>query len=172
MLIFQGPPLKSSGLHNSLQGSSSITSSQLQVARGLPTKLKAGSVSGELMECSRSPDTSARALKRNHWHLAYNGAEMEAEGGAVTSISACRLVDRRNEKVLGQVIWVGSFLWVCYHHFTNGPVNPKDSEYFTQSDLPESLGGIFYLASQITSVRVPDAAADQVILSGIYPKTT
>lgn len=97
---------------------------------------------------------------------------MEMEGGAVTSISAYRLMNHRDEKVLGQVIWVKSFLWVCYHHFTDGPVNLKESEYFTQSDLPESLGRTFYLARQITSTCVPEAAADQVILCGIYPKTT
>lgn len=94
------------------------------------------------------------------------------EGGAVTSLSACRLMNHRDEKVLGQVIWVKSLLWVCYHHFIDRPVNLKESEYFTQSDLPESLGRTFYLARQITSARVPEAAADQVILCGIYPKTT
>lgn len=35
---------------------------------------------------------------------------MEAEGGAATSISACRLIDRRDEKDLGQVICVGLLL--------------------------------------------------------------
>lgn len=97
---------------------------------------------------------------------------MEAEGGAATSISACRLIDRRDEKDLGQVICVGLLLWVCYHHFIDRTVNLKKSEYFTRSDLPESLGRTFYLASQTTSARVPEAVADQVILCGIYPKTT
>lgn len=107
------------------------------MGRELLTKLEAGSVSGELVECSFSSGTSAPGLERNHWHLAYNEAEMEAEGGAATSISACRLIDRRDEKDLGQVTWVRSLLWVCYHHFRDRPMSLKEicqshwEEHFT-----------------------------------------
>lgn len=64
MLLFQGLPQKSSGVHNSSQGSSTITSSstQLKVGRELLTKLKQAQSLGNLWSVL-SP--SARGLKRN-----------------------------------------------------------------------------------------------------------